>query len=219
MVAIFGDETCKLNMTMDRAMEKADEVDSSDSNGINEEVKILRERLAHLDNEAQSIIETALMDTSIVVTSIDDLRPAEVPIKQHFELDNTNPIYHSAKRMAPLHKPILRKELDKNAGSRFNRTFQLCMVLPGGHRILCLSPLITQAFPTANMVLLWSVTLVMGTMLAVGKGCVIRGGKAKDEINVVFYVVGEVALSTLKLCVHGFFSSQDEGGSPLCFSF
>ena len=113
VVAIFGDDPCNLNLTLDRAIEEDDEMDSSDSNCISEEVKILRERLAHLDNEAQSVIETALMDKSIVVTSLDDLRPAEVPIKHHFELDSTNPIYHSARRMAPLHNAIVRKELDK----------------------------------------------------------------------------------------------------------
>ena len=53
------------------------------------------------------------MDNSIVATSLDDLRPDEVPIKHHFELDNTNPIYHSARGMAPLYNAIVRKELDK----------------------------------------------------------------------------------------------------------
>ena len=113
VVAILGDDPCKLNLTLDRAMEEDDEVESSDSNGVNEEVKILRERLAHLDNEAQSFINTALMDKSTVTASLDDLRPAEVPIKHDFELDNTNPIYHSARRMASLHIAIVRKELDK----------------------------------------------------------------------------------------------------------
>ena len=92
VVAIFGDDTCKLNLTLDRAMEEDDEVDSCDANCISEEVKFIRERLVHLDNEAKSLIETALMDKSTVATSLDDLRPAEVPIKHHFELDNTNPI-------------------------------------------------------------------------------------------------------------------------------
>ena len=113
VVAILGDDPCNLNLTLDGAMEEGDEVDSSDSNGINEEVKLLRERLAHLSNEAQSAIETALIDKSIVATSLEDLRPVEVPIKPHFEIHNTNPICHSAGRMAPLHNAIVRKELDK----------------------------------------------------------------------------------------------------------
>ena len=113
VVAILGDDPCNLNLTLDRAMEDQDEVELSDSNGINKEVKILRERLAHLDNEAQSVIETALMDKSIFATSLSDLRPAEVSIKHHFELDNTNPFYHYARRMAPLHNAIVRKELEK----------------------------------------------------------------------------------------------------------
>ena len=113
VVAILDDDPGKLNLTLDRAMEEDDEVDSCDANGISEEVKILRERLVHLDNEAQSLIQTALMDKSIAATSLDDLRPSEVPIKHLFELDNTNPIYHSARRMALLHNSIVRKELDK----------------------------------------------------------------------------------------------------------
>ena len=112
MVPIVVDEPCKLNLNLDREMEEDDEVDSSDSNGITEEVKILRERLADLDNEAQSFIETALMDKSIVATSLDDLLPAEVSIMHYVELDNRNSIYHSARRMAPLHNAIVCKELD-----------------------------------------------------------------------------------------------------------
>ena len=80
MAAIRGDDPCNLNLTLDRAIEEDDDMDPSDSNCISEEVKILRERLAHLDNEAQSVIDTALMDKIIVATSLDDLRPAEVPI-------------------------------------------------------------------------------------------------------------------------------------------
>ena len=52
VVAILGDDPCKLNLTLDRAMEEDDEVDSSDSKVISEDVNILGERLAHLDNEA-----------------------------------------------------------------------------------------------------------------------------------------------------------------------
>ena len=113
VVVILRDDPRNLTLTLDREMGEDDEVNSSDLNGINEEVKMLRERLAHLDSETQSVIETALMDRSIVATSLDVLRPAEVPIKHHFELDNTNPIYHSARRMAPFHNAIVRKELDK----------------------------------------------------------------------------------------------------------
>ena len=113
VVAILGDDPFELDLTLDGVMKEDDEVDSPNSNVINETMRILREKLAHLDNEAQRIIETALIDKSIVATSLDDLRPTEVPIKHHFELDDTNPIYHSARRMAPLHNKIVRKELDK----------------------------------------------------------------------------------------------------------
>ena len=113
MVAVHGDDPCNLNLTLDRAMEEDDDVDSSDSNAINEEVKILEEKFAHLGSDTQHVIETAMMEKSIVATSLDDLRPAEVPIKHHFELDDTNPIYHSARKMALLHNDIVHKALDK----------------------------------------------------------------------------------------------------------
>ena len=94
-------------------MEEDDEVDQPQSNIINKALKSFREKLAHLDSDIQNVIETAMMENSIVAISLDDLRPAEVPIKHHFELEEKNPIYHSAMRMAPLHNNIVRKELDK----------------------------------------------------------------------------------------------------------
>ena len=68
---------------------------------------------AHHDNDSQNIIETAMMEKSVVATSLDDPLPAEVPIKNHFELDDTNLIYRSPMRTAPLHNYIVCKEPDK----------------------------------------------------------------------------------------------------------
>ena len=93
------------------------EFESPESNFINDAVKISRERLAHLDNDSQNIIETALRGRSIVATSVDDLRSGAFLIKHHLELPDTNPMYHFATRMDPLHIDIVCKE-PENAGSR-----------------------------------------------------------------------------------------------------
>ena len=113
VVAILCGGPFELYLTLDGAMEEDDEVYPPQSNAINKAMKGLREKLAHLDSDTQNVIETVMMEKRIFATSLDDLRPAKVPIKHHFELDDSNPIYHSARRMAPLHNDIARKELDK----------------------------------------------------------------------------------------------------------
>ena len=147
MVAIFGDGLFELYMTLDGAMEEYDEVDSPDSNFISDAVKMLHKRLGHLDNEAQCAIETALMDNSIVATFLDSLRPVEVPIKHQFELGDTNPIYHSAERMAPLHEEVVRKELDKILEAGITKpsssAWSLSVVITSKKMVICASVLIT----------------------------------------------------------------------------
>ena len=52
-----------------------------------------------------------MIEKSISATSLDELRPAEVLSKHRFELDDTDPISHSANRMAPLHIELCVKSL------------------------------------------------------------------------------------------------------------
>lgn len=73
----------------------------------------IRGRLAHLLKDAQDILGNALLQKYVVASSLEDLRPAEVPHEHYFELDYSNPIYHSARRISPLHNEFARKELDK----------------------------------------------------------------------------------------------------------
>ena len=113
MVAILCPGPYQLELTLEGAMEEDDEVDPFQSNDINKALKGLRKKLAHLDSDSPNIIKTAMMEKGIVSTSLDDLRPAEVPIKHHFEQNDTNPIYHSTRRMYALHNDIVRKEFDK----------------------------------------------------------------------------------------------------------
>ena len=113
VVTILGDDPFELDLTLDGAMVKDDKVDSPQSNDINKALKSLREKLAHLDSDTQNVIETVMMEKSIVATSLDDPRPADVQIEYHFELKVTNPIYHSARKMGPLPNDIVREELDK----------------------------------------------------------------------------------------------------------
>ena len=46
----------------------------------------------HLESEAQELIQASMKENNVVATSLDDLRPAEVPIEHHFELNDPNPI-------------------------------------------------------------------------------------------------------------------------------
>lgn len=48
-----------------------------------------------------------------MATTLDDHRPVEVQIKRNFDLNDSNPIYHSARIMAHMHNGIVRKKFDK----------------------------------------------------------------------------------------------------------
>ena len=151
MVAILGDDLFELYLTLDGAMEEYDDVDLPQSNAINKALKVLREKLANLDGDTQNTIDTEMMEKSIVATSLEDLRPAEVPIKHCFELDGTNPIYYSARRLAPLHIDIVRKELYKmlEAGiitpSSSAWSFPVVIVSKKEPALLCLLPYLNHS--------------------------------------------------------------------------
>ena len=61
---------------------------------------------------AESISST-LRDLGVVARTSDELRPADVPVKHYFELNDPTPIHNSSRRLAPRHNELVREELDK----------------------------------------------------------------------------------------------------------
>ena len=55
----------------------------------------------------------ALQKYGIDAWSLDDLRPAEVPVSHSFGLVDSTPIYSSVRRLPPRHNAVVREELDK----------------------------------------------------------------------------------------------------------
>lgn len=63
--------------------------ESAEFNFVTEPVKTLREELTHLDQNAQYFIGTMLNEKYVVGISLYNLRPAEVPIENQFEWNNS----------------------------------------------------------------------------------------------------------------------------------
>lgn len=72
----------------------------------------LRRKLTHLESEEAIKISRTMLQTNVIASSLLDLGPADVPVQHEFELTDDRPIYHTARRMAPKHNEIVRKELD-----------------------------------------------------------------------------------------------------------
>lgn len=60
----------------------------------------------------QRDISDALRDAAVVAWSMEELRPASVPITNGFELKDATLIYHQARRIAPKHYEIVRNEIE-----------------------------------------------------------------------------------------------------------
>ena len=78
---------------------------SEEENG--EALGSLRAGLCHLPETMQADISETLHEEGFVAWTLDDLRPAEVPVSHRFELRDSTPIHHSARRIAPRHQQIV----------------------------------------------------------------------------------------------------------------
>ena len=70
-------------------------------------------KFAHLPEDVQKEISSTLRDSGAVAWSLDDLRPACVPVTHSFELETETPVHSRARRLPPRHATMVRQELDK----------------------------------------------------------------------------------------------------------
>ena len=71
------------------------------------------EKFDHLPNNMQEGLIEKLSDSGALAWTLDDLRPADVPVEHDFELSDDRPIHFSPRRMPPRHSEVVRQELDK----------------------------------------------------------------------------------------------------------
>lgn len=76
-----------------------------------------RARIAHILEETHRKLNNPLRGTGKVLLAIDELRPTSVPTKHTFELKDDAPIYRTARRMAPSHNKIARKDIYNMIGA------------------------------------------------------------------------------------------------------
>lgn len=69
-------------------------------------------KLSHLPEQDRKRMFKMLTNSNAIATSLYDLTPSTVPYEHSFELMDDTPVYHRARRMAPKHNELVRKELD-----------------------------------------------------------------------------------------------------------
>lgn len=72
----------------------------------------LSEKVKYSDEDIRHELLLILKDSGSVAWSLQDLSPADVPVKHYFQLTDSSTIHHRAQRMAPKHNAFIRKELD-----------------------------------------------------------------------------------------------------------
>ena len=77
------------------------------------QLALLREKLRHLAFENREGIVSSMQNSGIVAWSLDDLRPADVPVSHSFELEDPRPITHTIRRLPPRHNEVVHEELRK----------------------------------------------------------------------------------------------------------
>lgn len=86
---------------------------SEEGNPEREKWDILKAKLGHVDKDRAEEINASIRDAGIAAWSLDDLRPANVPVTHSFELEDERPISHRARRLSPIYNDVVRKELGK----------------------------------------------------------------------------------------------------------
>lgn len=72
----------------------------------------LHAKLDHLPVETRDFITDLFVEQGVVALSLRDLCPSNVPFRHQFELNDSEPVYHSARRMAPKHNSVVQKEIE-----------------------------------------------------------------------------------------------------------
>lgn len=78
----------------------------------NRKLSFFKKKLSYLDERSQITLSSLLKASSMVVSSLQNLSPAHVPVKHYFKLRGNRSIHHRPRRMAPKHNKLIRKEWD-----------------------------------------------------------------------------------------------------------
>ena len=73
---------------------------------------LLESKFEHFAKDEADVLKRIVSSSGTVAWSIKDLRPADVPVRHHFDLTDNTPIHHRARRLAPKHNDYVRKEID-----------------------------------------------------------------------------------------------------------
>ena len=103
--------------TPDSATDEAGEGQDGVPHRLEEEpetlhLALLTGKLRHLDSEARQNIINSIENSVIAAWSLDDLRPADVPVTHSFEIEDPSPITHASRRLPQPHNGVVREELD-----------------------------------------------------------------------------------------------------------
>ena len=74
---------------------------------------LLLSKLSHIAEEKAERIIGSTKKMGTAAWSLDDLRPADVPVPHSFELVDGTQISHAARRLPPRHNAVVREEIDK----------------------------------------------------------------------------------------------------------
>ena len=74
---------------------------------------LLMSKLSHISKKNADHIICSIKSMRIAACSLDDLRPADVPVSHYFELMDDTPISHAARRLPPRHDAVVREEINK----------------------------------------------------------------------------------------------------------
>lgn len=76
-------------------------------------INLLHEKVSHLPDYVARELLSTLQELEIVAWSLDDLRPANVPVRHAFDLTSDVPIHSRARRLPPKHNDMIRDEIYK----------------------------------------------------------------------------------------------------------
>lgn len=84
-----------------------------DTNGRHTHLRAeLGENFSHISLHKEKQISNEIMESRTVANTLHDLQPSKVPFQHFFELTDRRPMYHSARKMAPGLKTVIRHEID-----------------------------------------------------------------------------------------------------------
>ena len=99
----------------------------------NENEGVFMSKLSHISKGKADCIVVAIKSMIIAAWSLDDLRPADVPLSHSFELIDDTLISHAARTLPPKHNAVVREEIYKDADGRDHHSLCSWVVISSCH--------------------------------------------------------------------------------------